>query len=166
MTDLCLSTRHYSQKLLMIDGNIYKSFTRQDAQYEAPPSLKPTLLSRMQTVCTTEASGIVMAAYSMRVLSNSKRLSHGVQQCYMVWKTFHYFQKTQSWRYDQEICCDGNAHISTLFQKTVVTVYIPYILEINPHLVFATILNENKLVRASNPHLSFNRPLPTGRLFE
>jgi hypothetical protein len=45
--------------------------------------------------------------------------------------------------------------------------YLPYILESNPHLVFATFLNEKKkLVRASNPHLSFNRPLPTGRLFE
>jgi hypothetical protein len=44
--------------------------------------------------------------------------------------------------------------------------YIPHILESNPHLVFATFLNEKKLVRASNPHLSFNRPLPTGRLFE
>jgi hypothetical protein len=42
----------------------------------------------------------------------------------------------------------------------------PYILESNPHLVFATFLNEKKLVRASNLHLSFNRPLPTGRLFE
>jgi hypothetical protein len=43
---------------------------------------------------------------------------------------------------------------------------ILYILESNPHLVFATFLNEKKVVRASNPHLSFNRPLPTGRLFE
>jgi hypothetical protein len=43
---------------------------------------------------------------------------------------------------------------------------LPYILESNQHLVFATFLNEKKLVRASNPHLSFNRPLPTGRLFE
>jgi hypothetical protein len=43
---------------------------------------------------------------------------------------------------------------------------IPYIFESNPHLVFAATLNEKKLVRASNPHLSFNRPLPTGRLFE
>ena len=38
---------------------------------------------------------------------------------------------------------------------------IPYILESNPHLVFADFLNEKKLVRASNPHLSFNRPMPT-----
>jgi hypothetical protein len=44
--------------------------------------------------------------------------------------------------------------------------YVPYILESNPHLVFATFLNEKKLVRASNPHLSFKRLLPTGRLFE
>ena len=28
-------------------------------------------------------------------------------------------------------------------------------------LVFADFLNEKKLVRGSNPHLSFNRPLPT-----
>ena len=40
-------------------------------------------------------------------------------------------------------------------------VEVPYILESNPHLVFADFLNEKKLVRASNPHLSFNRPLPT-----
>jgi hypothetical protein len=37
---------------------------------------------------------------------------------------------------------------------------LPYILESNPHLVFATFLNEKKLVHASSPHLSFNRPLP------
>jgi hypothetical protein len=37
---------------------------------------------------------------------------------------------------------------------------LPYIIESNPHLVFAIFLNEKKLVRASNPHLSFNRPLP------
>jgi hypothetical protein len=43
---------------------------------------------------------------------------------------------------------------------------LPYILESNPHLVFATFLNEKKLVHVSNPHLFFNRPLPTGRLFE
>jgi hypothetical protein len=43
---------------------------------------------------------------------------------------------------------------------------LPYILESNPHPVFATFLNEKKLVRASNPHLSFNRPLPTDSLFE
>ena len=38
---------------------------------------------------------------------------------------------------------------------------ILYILESNPHLVFADFLNKKKLVHASNPHLSFNRPLPT-----
>ena len=38
---------------------------------------------------------------------------------------------------------------------------LPYILESNPHLVFADFLNEKMLVPASNPHLSFNRPLPT-----
>jgi hypothetical protein len=42
---------------------------------------------------------------------------------------------------------------------------LPYILESNPHLVFGDFLNE-KLVRGSNPHLSFNHPLPTGRLIE
>jgi hypothetical protein len=42
---------------------------------------------------------------------------------------------------------------------------LTYIFESNLHLVFATFLNEKKKsVRASNPHLSFNRPLPTGRL--
>jgi hypothetical protein len=43
---------------------------------------------------------------------------------------------------------------------------VPYIFESNPHLVAATFLNEKKLVRTSNPHFSFNRPLRTGRLFE
>jgi hypothetical protein len=39
---------------------------------------------------------------------------------------------------------------------------IPYILESNPHSVFGDFLNEKKkLVRGSNPHLSFNCPLPT-----
>jgi hypothetical protein len=52
------------------------------------------------------------------------------------------------------------------FCKSWMKLQIPYILESNPHLVFATFLNEKKLVRASNPHLSFNRPLSTGRLFE
>jgi len=41
---------------------------------------------------------------------------------------------------------------------------IPYILESNPHLVFGDFLNGKKLVSGSNSHLSFNRPLPTGRL--
>jgi hypothetical protein len=44
---------------------------------------------------------------------------------------------------------------------------VPYILESNPHPVFCDFLNEKKkLVRDSNPHLSFNHPLPTGRLIE
>ena len=43
---------------------------------------------------------------------------------------------------------------------------IPYILESNPYpnliaLVFADFLKVKKLVRGSNPHFSFNRPLPT-----
>jgi hypothetical protein len=44
--------------------------------------------------------------------------------------------------------------------------YIPYILESNPHSVFGDFLNGKKLVWDSNPHLSSNRPLPTGRLIE
>jgi len=43
---------------------------------------------------------------------------------------------------------------------------IPYILESNPHPVFGDFLNGKKLVCDSNPHLSFNRSLPTGRLIE
>jgi len=44
--------------------------------------------------------------------------------------------------------------------------HIPYILDSNPHLNlictrFANFLNEKTLVRSSNPHLSFNRPLRT-----
>jgi hypothetical protein len=44
------------------------------------------------------------------------------------------------------------------------SMYIPYILESNAHPVFGDFLNEKKLVRDSNAHLSFNHPLPTGRL--
>jgi hypothetical protein len=43
---------------------------------------------------------------------------------------------------------------------------IPYILESNPHSVFGDFLNGKKLVCNSNPHLSFHRPLLTGRLTE
>jgi len=43
---------------------------------------------------------------------------------------------------------------------------IPYILESNLHSVFGNFLNGRKLVCNSNPHLSFNHPLPTGRLIE
>jgi hypothetical protein len=39
---------------------------------------------------------------------------------------------------------------------------IPYFLEYYPHSVFGNFLNRKKLVRGSNPHLSFNHPLPTG----
>jgi hypothetical protein len=44
--------------------------------------------------------------------------------------------------------------------------FISYILESNPHSGFGDFLNEKKLVRDSNPHLSFSHPLPTGRLIE
>jgi hypothetical protein len=43
---------------------------------------------------------------------------------------------------------------------------LPYILEYNAHPVFGDFLNEKKLVRDSNAHLSFNHPLPTERLIE
>jgi hypothetical protein len=43
---------------------------------------------------------------------------------------------------------------------------LPYILESNAHPVFGDFLNEKKFVRDSNAHLSFNHPLPTGRLIE
>jgi len=44
--------------------------------------------------------------------------------------------------------------------------HTPYILKSNPHpniirTVFADLITEKKLVRGFNPHLSFNRPLPT-----
>jgi len=49
-----------------------------------------------------------------------------------------------------------------------VCIYIPYILESNPHpnlirISFCRFLKRKrkKLVRVSNPQLSFNRPLPT-----
>jgi hypothetical protein len=48
------------------------------------------------------------------------------------------------------------------FGKRLNIAQIPYILESNPHPVFGDFLNEKKLVRNSNPHLSFNHPLPTG----
>jgi hypothetical protein len=45
--------------------------------------------------------------------------------------------------------------------------HIPYILESNPHSVFGDFVNgKKKLVRGSNPQLSFNHSLPTGRLIE
>jgi hypothetical protein len=37
--------------------------------------------------------------------------------------------------------------------------YKPYILESNPHQFVPISYTKNKLVRGSNPHLSFNRPL-------
>jgi len=47
---------------------------------------------------------------------------------------------------------------------------VPYILESNPHpnlipISFCPFLKRKRkmLVRGSNPHLSFNRPLPTGQ---
>jgi hypothetical protein len=43
---------------------------------------------------------------------------------------------------------------------------IPYILKSNLHSAFGDFLNRKKLVHGSNPHLSFNSPLPTGRLIE
>jgi hypothetical protein len=42
--------------------------------------------------------------------------------------------------------------------------YLPYILESNPHPGFGDYLNGKKLVCDSNPHLFFDHPLPTGRL--
>jgi hypothetical protein len=56
-------------------------------------------------------------------------------------------------------------HLSRLTLGSLTT-YILYILESNPHSVFGDFLNGKKLVRGSNPHLSFYRPLPTGRLIE
>jgi hypothetical protein len=53
-----------------------------------------------------------------------------------------------------------------LVKPELLTSYIPYILESNPHSVFGDFLNGKKLVRGSDPHLSFNHPLPTGRLIE
>jgi len=38
--------------------------------------------------------------------------------------------------------------------------------ESNPHSVFGDFLNGKMLVCGSNPDLSSNRPLPTGRLIE
>jgi len=48
----------------------------------------------------------------------------------------------------------------------IVTSEVPYILESNPqpNLIrtsFCRFLKRKKKVRGSNPHLSFNRPLPT-----
>jgi hypothetical protein len=49
----------------------------------------------------------------------------------------------------------------------VIGIYkLPYILESNPHSVFGDFLNGKKLVRGSNPHLSFTCPVPTGQLIE
>jgi hypothetical protein len=43
---------------------------------------------------------------------------------------------------------------------------VPYILESNLHSVFGEFLNGMKLVCGSNPFLSFNYSMPTGRLIE
>jgi hypothetical protein len=54
------------------------------------------------------------------------------------------------------------SEIKNVWSYTSVPSILPYFLESNPHyVVFADFLNEEKLVRGSNPHLSFNRPLPT-----
>jgi hypothetical protein len=48
-----------------------------------------------------------------------------------------------------------------------ITIKLPYILESNLHSVFDDFLKKKKkLVCGSNPHLSFNHPLPTGLLIE
>jgi hypothetical protein len=53
--------------------------------------------------------------------------------------------------------------IQILFHKPfTLDIIIPYILESNPQSVFGDFLNGKKLVPGSNPHLSFNRPVPTG----
>jgi hypothetical protein len=62
-------------------------------------------------------------------------------------------------------------HWSILFilkrNEQDIIINVPYILESNTHSVFGDFLNgKKKLVRDSNPHLSFHRPLPTGRLIE
>jgi len=60
-----------------------------------------------------------------------------------------------------KLCVKALDHTSDSWQR------IPYILESNPHpnLIctnFDDFLSEKKkLVRGSNPHFSFNRPLPT-----
>jgi hypothetical protein len=43
---------------------------------------------------------------------------------------------------------------------------VQYILEFNPHSVLGDFLNRKMSLCGSNPQLSFNRPLPTGRLIE
>jgi len=48
----------------------------------------------------------------------------------------------------------------------MVRTQLPYILESNPHSVLGDFLNRKKSVCDCNPHSSFNRPLPTGRLIE
>ena len=44
--------------------------------------------------------------------------------------------------------------------------YILYILEYNTHPGFGDFLNGKKLVRVSNAHISFYRPMPTWQLTE
>ena len=61
-------------------------------------------------------------------------------------------------------------HFLDHFKGHNVLLWLPYILESNPHpkLIrtrLADLLNEKKkLVRGSNPHLSFNCPLPTRQI--
>jgi hypothetical protein len=60
----------------------------------------------------------------------------------------------------------GITAVTDLIHWCIAQPYILYILESNPHSVFGNFLNGKKLVCDSNPHLSFNRPLPTGWLIE
>jgi hypothetical protein len=60
--------------------------------------------------------------------------------------------------------------VSTKFYNNIILLpwcwCIPYILQFNPHSVFGDFLNGKKLICDSNPHPSFNHPLPTGQLIE
>jgi len=62
----------------------------------------------------------------------------------------------------------GCATCIRIFTPLGITVYsqIYSAPESNPRSDFGDFLNRKKLVYDSNPHLSFNRPLPTGRLIE
>jgi hypothetical protein len=52
----------------------------------------------------------------------------------------------------------------SLYAVILYTVYckkLPYILKYNTHPGFGDLLNGKKLIRVSNAHISFHRPMPT-----
>jgi len=86
-------------------------------------------------------------------------------QVYVLTYFFLYYTKLCTCRCVYPIYCRSEGNTEP-FLRYCHLPYIPYILESNLHSIFGDFLNGKKLVRGSNPHPSFNRPLTTGRLIE